>query len=125
MYPPPPVQIVPAKCTNCGGTLTLNPNEESAICPFCESSFIVKQAIQNYNISLEAGTINIANASIQTGPSVNNLLSRANEFLSRSDFDSAKKYYEQVLDLDITNAAARLGVETSVSCLNDRSILML
>lgn len=51
-----PNKLVPAKCTNCGATLTLDPSKDAAICPFCNSAFIVATAIKNYN------TINIANS---------------------------------------------------------------
>ena len=47
-------KLVQAKCTNCGAALTVNPSEDAAICPFCNSAFIVDKAIQNftsYNIS--------------------------------------------------------------------------
>lgn len=105
------VRVVPAKCTNCGGSLTLDPNTETAICPFCETTFVVSQAIQNYNIKIQAGTVHIANANVQTGPSVDNLLLRANEYLKEGDMATAKKYYDQVLDLDASNADARTGKE--------------
>ena len=43
-------KLVPAKCTSCGGQLTVNPSQQAAVCPFCNSAFIVEQAINNYNI---------------------------------------------------------------------------
>lgn len=49
-------KLVQAKCTNCGAALTVNPSEDAAICPFCNSAFIVDKAIQNftsYNISAQ------------------------------------------------------------------------
>jgi len=42
--------FVPAKCTNCGGELTVNPKHDAAICQFCGTPFIVAKAVQNYNI---------------------------------------------------------------------------
>ena len=40
--------LVPAKCTSCGATLTLNPAQDAAVCPFCNTPFIVEKAINNY-----------------------------------------------------------------------------
>lgn len=41
--------LVNAKCTNCGGTLTVDSSQEAAVCNYCGSAFIVEKAIQNYN----------------------------------------------------------------------------
>lgn len=103
--------LVPAKCTNCGGVLDINPASEAAICPFCNSSFIVQQAIQNYNLNIQSSTINIANANIQTGPSVDNLLARATDYIAKHDLEAARSYYEQVLDYDIGNTQARTALD--------------
>lgn len=102
--------LVPAKCTNCGGVLDIDPDKDSAICPFCNSAFVVQQAIQNYNLTINSGVINIANANIQSGPSIDNLLIRAEEFIPKHDFVNARAYFEQVLDYDVDNKRARLGV---------------
>ena len=40
--------LVPAKCTSCGATLTLDPSQDAALCPFCNTPFIVEKAINNY-----------------------------------------------------------------------------
>ena len=50
-YESPKTQLVAAKCTNCGGSLTVNPNLEAAICPFCNTPYIVEKAINNYRIT--------------------------------------------------------------------------
>lgn len=102
--------LVPAKCTNCGGVLEISPTSEAAVCPFCKSAFVVKQAIQNYNLNIHSSTVNIANANINAGPSVDNLLIRAEEFITKHDFKTARSYYEQVLDLDVNNQRAREGL---------------
>ena len=43
--------LVNAKCTNCGGVLQVDDSKEAAICPFCESAYIVEKAINNFNIT--------------------------------------------------------------------------
>lgn len=47
-----------AECTNCGATITVDPENTTAICPFCNSSYIVEKAIENYNVSV---TNNVTN----------------------------------------------------------------
>lgn len=104
-------RLVPAKCTNCGGQLTVNENQKSAICPFCNSSFIVEQAINNYNVQIN-GNMSIGNATINiNGVSTANLVARANAFESQNNFDAALEYFDRVLDIDINNADAIQGIQ--------------
>jgi len=58
------IKLIPAKCTNCGGNLTVDPAKKNAVCPYCNSSFIVDEAIQNYNIDTVEGNINVNKATI-------------------------------------------------------------
>lgn len=44
------VKIVPASCTQCGGSVEVDPNSEKATCPFCGTTFFVEKAINNYNV---------------------------------------------------------------------------
>ena len=56
------VKIVPASCTQCGGTVEVDKGSDTAICPFCGTSFIVEKAINNYNVQ---------NATIEHADNVN------------------------------------------------------
>ena len=57
--------LVNAKCTNCGGSLQVNSEEDAMVCPYCGSAFVVEKAIHNYNINvvhqntIQANTVNI------------------------------------------------------------------
>ena len=53
--------IVEAKCTNCGAALQVDNTKDAAVCPYCQTPFIIEKAINNYNISnnITAGTVNI------------------------------------------------------------------
>lgn len=59
--------LVNAKCTNCGGTLRVNDENETMICPYCRSAFAVEKAVSNYNFvyntvinnDFKAGVVNI------------------------------------------------------------------
>ncbi|MBO5621655.1 MAG: hypothetical protein J5959_08520 [Butyrivibrio sp.] len=44
------VKIVPASCTQCGGTVEVDPQTENAVCPYCGTTFIVDKAVNNYNV---------------------------------------------------------------------------
>ena len=54
--------FVQAKCTNCGGILAVDRSHDAAVCPFCQTPFIVEKAINNYNIT--------NNITIQNGATV-------------------------------------------------------
>ena len=55
--------FVNAKCTNCGGTLSVDNTKDAWICDYCRSPFIVEKAINNYNVTnnntIHANTVNI------------------------------------------------------------------
>ncbi len=104
-------KLVPAKCTNCGGQLTVDENQKSAICPFCNTSFIVEQAINNYNVQIN-GNMSIGNATINiNGLNTANLVARANAFESQNNWEKATEYYNRVLDIDINNSDAIQGIK--------------
>lgn len=109
MPTPSSTKFVPAKCTNCGGTLDVDPTQQAAVCPYCNSAFIVEKAIQNYNIN---GNINVNGATINVqGFNSDNLIARAKEFEAQADYDNAEIYFNKVLDMDINNVEAKQGVQ--------------
>ena len=95
-YESPKTQLVAAKCTNCGGSLTVNPNLEAAICPFCNTPYIVEKAISNYRITNNyIGTqINIE------GVSSGNLIELAESALKAGNFSEAMSYADRALETD-------------------------
>ena len=53
--------LIPLTCPNCGGSVTVDSNKESAVCEFCGKPYIVKEAIvQNYiNNEISIDTVNM------------------------------------------------------------------
>ncbi len=99
-------KLVPAKCTNCGGQLTVNPDQQAAVCPFCNSAFIVEQAINNYNVKMN-GNLNVGSATINVqGLNTNNLVARAKSFEAQKKYEMALDYFDRVLDIDVHNTEA-------------------
>ncbi|MBP3204709.1 MAG: hypothetical protein J6M66_04730 [Lachnospiraceae bacterium] len=43
--------IVKAQCTNCNGMLQVDSSKDAAICPYCNTPYIVEKAINKYNIN--------------------------------------------------------------------------
>nr|MCR4594117.1 hypothetical protein [Clostridiales bacterium] len=66
------MSLVQAKCTNCGANLEVDNTKDAAICPACNTPYIVEKAINNYN-----NTININNATFNvSGVNLDNLNAR-------------------------------------------------
>lgn len=91
--------LVEAKCVNCGGLLEVDNSNESAVCKYCGTTFIVEKAINNYiqNISIQNATINIQ------GPEVDNFIQLIEDALNRGDYKEAEKYMHNALTLDPQN----------------------
>ena len=43
------MELIPAKCTSCGGVLSVDGTKDAAVCPYCGNAFIVEKAIQNFS----------------------------------------------------------------------------
>ena len=94
-----------------GGQLTVDAGQKSAVCPFCNSKFLIEQAINNYNFNLH-GNMNVGSATINVnGFNTDNLIARANTYESDNQFAMALEYYNKVLDIDINNAEANEGIK--------------
>ena len=57
--------IVQARCTNCGANLQVDNSKDAAICPYCNTAYIVERAITNFAGSnsgpIAADVVNIHN----------------------------------------------------------------
>ena len=106
--------LTKAQCTNCNAMLEVDASTKSAMCPFCNTSYIVEQAINNYNINIASNNMNISNATINMagdGHTVENYLKRANEAFDKEEIFRAEEYYNEVLDMDAENVLALDGLK--------------
>ncbi len=105
-------KLVPAKCTSCGAQLEVDSTQQAAICPYCNSAYIVEQAINNFQVNM-SGNMNISNATINvvnSNTNLENLFARAEEYKKQGNYVAALEYYNRVLDEDITHYGAKQGV---------------
>ena len=100
------MSMVPAKCTQCGGQLTVDSEKEAAICEFCGTPFIVEKAINNYNTTV-INNFDNATVNIIAGD-VNNYLKLAKDALKSKNYEEAYDYAKKVLEMDTSNAEAWL-----------------
>lgn len=106
--------LVPAICTSCGATLSVDHEKEAAICPYCGTPYVVAKAIsffQNrYNIS--ANVVNVynigtnrheeGNKASETRAWLNQLKSDYNGLTKLCDINNLYKY-AQGIQCDSTN----------------------
>lgn len=85
------------KCKMCGGSLTIEPNQSTAVCDYCGTAQTLPRLDDERRV---------------------NLYDRANHFRRNSEFDKAMGIYEQILNEDPTDAEAywsrvlcRYGIE--------------
>ena len=55
------MSLVAAKCSSCGGILKVESTLDAAICPYCNTPYIVEKAINQYNMvnNIKANVVNI------------------------------------------------------------------
>ncbi len=57
--------FVKAQCTSCGAALDVDPSKDAAVCPYCNTPYVVEKAINKYNVNItnniNAQTVNIFN----------------------------------------------------------------
>lgn len=102
--------LVPAKCTECGAPLEVDPTQQAAVCPYCGQPYIVTKAINNVNVSAK-GDVHIEGAVVNiTGQDADDYIERAERFESSREWNKAIEYYEKALDIDVTSAEALEGL---------------
>lgn len=102
--------LVPAQCTKCGAALTLNPTEEAAICPYCNTPFIVQKAINSYT---QNNTINAA---------VVNIFGGQTDFVIRGG--RLERYNGSSTEVIIPNNVNIIGAEAFEGCAGIKKIII-
>ena len=88
--------LVPAKCPQCGAQLKVNNELDAAICEYCNTTFIVDKAINNFNITnnFEGANVTITASDVT---SAEKLLVLAKQALQDKNYINAYNYYNEVL----------------------------
>ena len=58
------MELVNAICPNCGAALKVNEEKDAAICEYCGNPYIVKKAVEKYNVTVVNHTTNNINANV-------------------------------------------------------------
>ena len=47
------IKMVPAQCSQCGGVVEVNKDEERAVCPYCGTTFMIEKGVSDYNVNFD------------------------------------------------------------------------
>lgn len=95
------MSIIQAKCENCGGIISIDSSKKSAICPFCNTPFVIQDDINNYNIT--------NNVNVGSGATVNIYGNHNNDF--EIEAGVLKKYKGSSTDVVIPNNVIEIGAQ--------------
>lgn len=90
--------LVPAKCTQCGASLTVDPSKEAAVCPYCSQAYIVEKAINFYNTTnvTNIDTLNADKVIIESSDSAASLLKAGETHIRLKNYTEAVLKFEEM-----------------------------
>lgn len=103
--------FVQAKCTNCGANLSVDDSKDAAICPYCQTAYIVEKAINHFNVTNHIHG------------EVVNVIGGANEdFIVRAGI--LEKYNGSEIDVAIPDSVIEISRTAFLGCSHLRSIVV-
>ena len=110
--------MVKAQCTNCGGALEVDNSKDAAVCPFCNTPYIIEKAINQYNIS---NTYHIENAVFESDNSEDKLLKRGTAQLEMKEYSDASKTFRKMTKMYPENYRGWMGLSLAESVKNTKA----
>lgn len=104
-----------AKCTECGAIISVNENKDAGICPYCNTAYVTKKAIQNYNINITNNNNFDGSTIVVQGENEKNIQQLADRAYFAGNYSEAYNLYLQLLKLNPNNwiAVCRKGISQS------------
>lgn len=94
------MELVAAKCPQCGANIKVDKEKDAGICEFCGTAFITEKAINNYNTYVTNNNdFSGANINVNNGD-INNLLDIAKNALIAGNGQEAYNYANRALELN-------------------------
>ena len=91
-------------CSNCGGVLDVDSNGKFAICPYCGTSFIVEDAVEEYNIHQENYIHNsVVHFHGNLNMNAEEYFEKGKSFLVVNESKKAIKKFKEALRIDNNN----------------------
>jgi len=111
------MELIAAKCTNCGANLKIDKDKDAGICSYCNTAFITEKAINNYNTYVTNNHItnitkNIYGREIKES---DEYLKSGEGFLKLDERDKAEEMFNKALECDPLDYRAWLGLVKAAS----------
>ncbi|MBR3575576.1 MAG: TFIIB-type zinc ribbon-containing protein [Lachnospiraceae bacterium] len=87
-------RMVPATCPNCGGQMSVDPEEENAVCNYCGTVCLVSKAIETLKLK---GDVNVSSAEIIYDSNIKGKLENIKVLLKFGEFETAKEKCELLI----------------------------
>lgn len=108
--------LVPAKCTQCGATLSIDSAQDAAICSFCNTPFVVEKAINNYSVTNNTNIGAVEHLHVEGARSVESRLRSAETLVELHDYYKALKSFKALADDYVYEWRAWWGMARAKTC---------
>lgn len=128
--------LVSARCTSCGASLEVDSVKDAAICPYCNTAYIVEKAIQSYSITnhnnIHANIVNVYGGDSSgfkivagmlmryTGPECNVTIPNAVTGINHHAFASLRN----LISVTIPESVTYIGSDAFFSCQSLTSVTL-
>lgn len=108
--------LVPAKCTQCGATLSIDSAQDAAICSFCNTPFVVEKAINNYNVTNNTNIGAVEHLHVEDARSVESQFRSAEALMGLRDYYKAFESFKALADDHAYEWRAWWGMARAKTC---------
>ena len=98
------------KCESCGGILAVDSSLKTATCPFCGSTYVIQDAINNYNTNIKIDSLHADVVNVSDETSAEGRLRAADAYMKMGKFQEAEMEYKNVTVLTPQNYLGWLGL---------------
>ena len=98
------------KCESCGGILTVDPSLKTAECPFCGSTYVIQDAINNYNTNIKIDSLHADVVNVSDETSSEGRLKAADAYMKIGKYQEAEIEYKNATALAPQNYRGWLGL---------------
>ena len=103
------MSLVKAQCPNCNGFLEVDNSKDAAVCPFCNTPYIVEKAIQNITNNIN-NRYYINNATFSNKETEESYIERGVTFINLNELEKAQEVFKDFSDKYPANYKSWLGL---------------
>lgn len=101
------MSYITLKCKNCGASMSLNTESQSATCNHCGSTFLIADLLDEKDAVFVS---KLSTKEIEQKMIANDALKKGETCLAKCDFEGAESYFKKAIENDESNFRCYLGV---------------